>query len=194
MKSIATAMAMLALSAAPAALAQPYPSDQPYPNSQGYPGPGYQGQQAPNQGYPNQNYAPPSGQPPYAEDQNQGEAQQYDRSEDTYEQQLRQYQRDKRAYDRQRDAYDAQFEGRDASAYPPPPPPPPPPDEARPGYYRYSETIPFRDGPWEYAEPSGGWYRDHGCRLASPHEGPDAGAGRLIPVCPDPDGRYHPAD
>ena len=185
MKSIATAIAALALSASPAVLAQPYLGQ---PNGyQTYPG-----QPATDQGANGWGQSTPYGQPPYqppyTEDQNQREAQQYDRSEDAYDQKLRQYEHDQRQYDRQLDAYDAQSEAYDASAYPPPPP------DARPwaGSYRYSETIPFRDGPWEYADRDGGWYRGHGCRLAAPHGDPDAG--RLIPVCPDQDGFYHPAD
>jgi hypothetical protein len=192
-KSIATAMAMLALSAAPAALAQPTPtgqsnpSAQPYPGYQGYPGPSYQGQWNPNQSY---RAYPPSDQPPYAEDQNDREAQQYDRSEDTYDEQLRQYQHDRREYERQRDAYDAQFDARDASAEAPPPP------DAGPGrdIYRYSETLPFRDGPWERGERGGSWFREHGCRLAAPHDDPDPDPGHIIPVCPDADGHYRPAE
>jgi hypothetical protein len=241
-KTIATAIAALALSAAPAVLAQsqPYaqsPPDEgyqgyqgygdqarppqpppPQDQSQGYPSaapaqggpgyqsPGYQGQSYPGPGYQGQAYPPANaggppppayGQaPPYPNDQNAQDARNYDRSEDAYEQRMRDYQRERREYDRQRAAYDAQFGGQDASAYAPappvPPPPPPPPSgawrEAGQGYYHYGDTVPFREGPWDNDERDAGWYRDHGCRLASPYDQPN----RLVPVCPDGQGVYRP--
>jgi hypothetical protein len=179
-KSIATAMAMLALGAAPAALAQPYPSSQPYPP----PTPPYQY-------YQGQAYPPASDQPPYTDDQNQRAAQPYDRSEGTYEQQMRQYQHDRREYERQRHAYDAEFDARDANAEAPPPP-----SNAGSGrdIYRYSETAPFHDGPWERGDRGGRWFREHGCRLAAPHDDPDPDPGHVFPVCPDTDGHYRPAE
>jgi hypothetical protein len=240
-KTIATAIAALSLSASPAVLAQPtgsYDQPQSYPQGnpaqgnqdQGYQGygrqsGGYQAPQGPSQsypapdqgsqsyqaqgqgqgyqgpGYPPSNGAPPaSGQAPYAGEGNQQQAQQYDRSEDSYEQQMRDYQRERREYDRQRAAYDAQFGGGAAAAYgpPPPPPPPPPPGPASwrgggSGYYRYGDTIPFRDGPWNGGDRGPGWYRDHGCRLAVPRDDPYATSGRFIPVCPDDQGNYRPA-
>ena len=113
---------------------------------------------------------------------------------------MREYQRQRREYDRQRAAYDAQFGGEDASAYAPPPPPPPPPppapsgswrDDGR-GYYRYSDTLPFHDGPWNGGDHDADWYRDHGCRLAIPHDDPAGDSGRFIAVCPDSQGLYRP--
>jgi hypothetical protein len=109
---------------------------------------------------------------------------------------MRDYQRERREYDRQRAAYDAQFGGQYASAYAPappvPPPPPPPPSNSWRGgeraYYRYSDTVPFREGPWASDERDAGWYREHGCRLAAPRDDPD----RLVPVCPDNQGVYRP--
>jgi hypothetical protein len=157
------------------------PQDQGYPsrgpNGQGYAGPGYQ-----NQG---------------------GSAQAYDQSQDSYQEQLRQYRREKREYDRQRRAYDEQFGGgAPAGGYAPPPPPqaPAPPlawrgdgDGGRSGgFYRYSETMPFHDGPWNGGARDADWYHDHGCRLATPREGASSEPGQSVPVCPDGSGRYRP--
>jgi hypothetical protein len=187
-------------------LAQPGPG-QGYP-SQGYP-PADQGQpqgysQSPPagyQGYPGYSASQTPPAPPYAPDQNVQQARQYDtqtrqydQSADDYQSQLREYRRQKHEYDRQKAAYDAQFgSGAASGMYPPPPPQPPAPPGAwrdRAGYYRYGETTPFRDGPWN-GDRGGGWYRDHGCRLVAP-QGP-GGDGDYVPVCPDADGRYRPA-
>jgi hypothetical protein len=186
----------------------PQGQDQGYPGQAGpaNPGQAYQGQGYQGQGYPPPTGAPNPGapaygQPPPAGDDNQQGARQYDRSEDAYEQRLREYQHERREYERQRAAYDAQFGGGSAGAYAPPPPPPPPPPapaygswrDAGSSFYRYSDTVPFQDGPWNYGGRGAGWYRGHGCRLAAPHDDPSGDPGRFIPVCPDEDGRYRPA-
>ncbi len=190
MKTIAISIAALLLGA-PVALAQPA--------NQG--GQGYQNDQG--QGYP----APPppapynGGASPYGQGQGGGQdnaqvTQQYDQSQSDYEARMREYRRERREYERRRAAYDAQF-GSDAPAgayanVPPPPTAPMPPEgwRERRDVYRYSETMPFHEGPWVDRDHGAGWYRDHGCRLA-PMRGEDAGS--YVPVCPDADGRYHPA-
>jgi hypothetical protein len=186
---------------------------QGYPNYQGqsqtYQGPSqpYQGQSQPYQGQMNggqgynggQSYQgqgvgpPPSGYG--GPDQSQMQ-QQYGQSDDDYQAQMRQYRREKREYERQRGAYEAQFGGAGGGGYGPPPPQPPAPPASWQGadarFYRYSETMPFREGPWMGEAHDTDWYRDHGCRLATPRQGWDAGSGRSIVVCPDDDGRYRP--
>jgi hypothetical protein len=172
----------------------PYaPQGQGYANpaypAPGYQGQGYQGQGNPQQPYPGQGYQPGPG--PAPDDANAQAAQQYEQSMGDYDAQLRAYQRQKRQYDRQRAAYEAQFGADTPYNYPPPQPPPPPAgwrDEG-PGFYRYSQTMPFHEGPWVDRDHGPGWYRDHGCRLAPAHDG----SGGYVPVCPDADGRYRPA-
>ncbi len=191
MRQVAFTLAALMLSAAPGAFAQ---------TSQGYPN--YQAQPSPDQGPPpqGQGYGPPA--TGYGAQNDRPTNPQYDQSQDDYQAEMRQYRREKREYDRQRAAYDAQFGGgAPAGGYAPPPPPEPPAppaswrggDGASGGYYRYSETMPFRDGPWDAGDRGASWYRDHGCRLATPRQGPEADSGRYVPVCPDADGRYRPA-
>jgi hypothetical protein len=169
-KTIAISIAALLLGA-PVALAQPA--------NQG--GQGYQNDQ---------------GQGGYGGQDNAQVTQQYDQSQSDYEARMREYRRERREYERRRAAYDAQF-GSDAPAgayanVPPPPTAPMPPEgwRERRDVYRYSETMPFHEGPWVDRDHGAGWYRDHGCRLA-PMRGEDAG--NYVPVCPDADGRYHPA-
>ncbi len=168
----------------------------PGPQGQGYQSPGYQGQGSQTQPYQGSAGAPAQGG--YGAPDNDQMQQQYGQSQDDYQAQLRQYRRQKRDYDRQRAAYEAQFGGGSGggSYTPAPPQPPTPPSgwrEQGPGYYRFSETMPFRDGPWAGGDHGSDWYRDHGCRLATPRQGWDGGQGHYVPVCPDDEGHYRPA-
>jgi hypothetical protein len=184
----------LLLGAAPLALAQPAGPGQGYSPDQGY-GPSAYGQPQP----PWTPSPPPPGAGPQGP-ASDAAASTYGQSQEDYQARLRQYEHEKREYDRQRAAYDAQFGGgSNAGTYgnappPPPPAPPAPPGEWRREAYRgsfgYNETFPFHDGPWTSDERGGRWYRDRGCRLATPRDGD---GDRMIPVCPDADGRYRPA-
>jgi hypothetical protein len=187
LRSITIIAAGLLLGAAPVALAQPA--------GQGY-GQGY-GQGSGS--YPQSQQWVPSAPPPGAPSAPDARAAQdqnaYGQDEAAYQARMRQYQHEKHEYDRQRAAYDAQFGGGAAYAYAPPPPPPAPPAPPQewrrgPDVFRFSETMPFHEGPWVDGDHGARWYRDRGCRLAAPR---DAGPDAMIPVCPDADGRYRPA-
>jgi hypothetical protein len=183
-KTITLTLATLMMGASPAAFAQPM---SPGYGGQGYPPPGqgYQQQTPTNQGYG------PQGEPNSAPMD-----QQFQQSQSDYAAQLREYHRQKREYERQRAAYEAQFGSETGPGGAPPPPMPPAPPPAWQGgraEYNYSETIPFRNGPWQGGQHARGWYRHHGCRLAVPRSGWQRGAGQYVAVCPDADGGYSPA-
>ena len=124
----------------------------------------------------------------------------YRAGDSTYQERLREYQRQRSEYERQRREYDEQFTTR---VYEESPPPvsyePSPPSvtyevertrEPSRDYYRYDQTAMFRDDGSVELNHAERWYRDRGCRLASPGGDPD----RVVPVCPDSMGRYRETD
>ena len=146
----------------------------------------------------NGDYSPPAGYD--SSEGYQPEQGAYQAGDSTYQERLREYQRQRSEYERQRREYDDQFTTR---VYEAPPPAvryePSPPSvsyevertrEAPRDYYRYNETRTFADGALVDGNHSERWYREHGCRLASPGGDPD----RVVPVCPDSMGRYRETD
>ncbi|HWF01778.1 MAG TPA: hypothetical protein VG248_18410 [Caulobacteraceae bacterium] len=158
---------------------QSYPQDyrdQAPPDDQGAPYQAGQYRQSPDM----------SGQYDQAPDYQQQEGA-YGADQNDYQRRLREYQSQRRDYERQRRAYEDQFRDGDApdvETYVEPAP------RMAHELYRYDQTTGFYAGPWVNGERSERWYRDRGCRIASP-----AGAGDYrVAVCPDAEGRYRPVD